>query len=96
MSAITLPSELERAVAEEAAQQGTTVELLTLDVLQKRFMRPSNTKPLPEGATLADGLADYIGSINTRDKFPEGSNLSENTGRKFAQLMTDKRSRGKL
>ena len=96
MVTITLPSELEKAVTEEAAQKGTTVELLALDVLQERFLRPSSTKQLPEGATLADALADYIGAINTRDKYPEGSTLSENTGRKFAQLMVEKRKRGKL
>ena len=96
MVTITLPTELEKAVTEEAAQKGTTAELLTLDVLQERFLRPSSTKQLPEGATLADALADYIGAINTRDKYPEGSTLSENTGRKFAQLMVEKRKRGKL
>ena len=87
MVTIMLPSELERAVTEEATQRGTTVELLTLDVLQARFLKPSPTKQLPAGATLADALGDYIGAINTRDKYPEGSTLSENTGRKFAQLM---------
>ncbi len=96
MSAITLPLELELAVAEEAAMQGTTVELLTLDVLHKRFLSQTPIKPLPEGATLADALAGYIGAISTHDKYPEGSTLSENTGRKFARLMVDKWSRGKL
>jgi hypothetical protein len=38
MVTITLPSELERAVAEEAARKGTTAERLTLDVLQERFL----------------------------------------------------------
>jgi hypothetical protein len=96
MVTITLPSDLEKAVTEEAAQKGTTAEVLTLGVLQERFVRPSSTKRSPEGATLADSLADSIGAINTRDKFPEGSTLSENTGRKFAQLMVEKRKRGKI
>jgi hypothetical protein len=96
MVTITLTSELEKAVAEEAAQKGTTVELLTLDALQERFLRSSSTKKLPEGATLADALADYIGAINTKVKYPGGSTLSEDTGRKFAQLMVEKRKQGKL
>ncbi len=96
MVTITLPSELEKAAAEEAAQKGTTVELLTLDVLHKHFLTPPTTKQLPEGATLADALSDYIGAIDTSDKYPEGSTLSESTGRKFAQLMVEKRQRGKL
>jgi len=96
MVTITLSAELEKAVTEEAAQKGTTVELLTLDVLQGYFLKPSSTKQMPDGATLADALADYIGAIDTRDKYPEGSTLSENTGRKFAQGMVEKRKRGKL
>ena len=96
MVTITLPSELERAVAEEAAQKGTTAELLTLDVLQERFLNPSSPRHPPEGTTLADALADYIGAVNTRDKYPEGSTLSENTGRRFARLMLEKRQQGKL
>jgi hypothetical protein len=38
MVTITLPSELEKAVAEEAARAGTTTEQLSLDVLQRRFL----------------------------------------------------------
>jgi hypothetical protein len=36
---ITLPSELEKAVVQEAARKGTTAEELTLDVLQRRFLQ---------------------------------------------------------
>jgi len=93
---ITLSAELEKAVTEEAAQQGTTAVLLTLDVLQERFLKPSSTNHAPQGATLADALAEYIGAVDTRDKYPEGSTLSEDTGRKFAQGMVEKRNRGKL
>ena len=96
MVTITLPSELEKVVAEEAAQKGTTAEVLTLDVLQEHFLKPSSTKRLPEGATLADALAGYIGAVNTRDEHPEGSTLSENTDRKFAQLMVEERKQGRL
>ncbi len=96
MVSITLPSELERVVTEEAAKRGTTAQLLTLDVLHERFLKPSSSKQLPEGASLADALAGYIGAIDTRDKYPEGSTLSESTGRKFAQLMVEKRKQGKL
>ena len=48
MVTITLPSELEKAVAEEAARTGTTAELLTLDVLQERFLRQPSTKQLTD------------------------------------------------
>jgi hypothetical protein len=87
MVTITLPSELERAVAEEAAQKGTTAQRLTLDVLQERFLNPSSQRQLPDGTTLDDALAGCIEAINTRDKDADGSTLSENTGRKFAQVV---------
>jgi len=98
---IALPPELEEAVAEEAvaeeaSQKGTTIELLTLDILQERFLKHISPKPQSNGATLADTLTDYIGAINTRDRYPEGSKLSESTGRDFAQLMVEKRKQGKL
>lgn len=96
MITITLPLELEQAVTEEAAQKGIPVELLALDALHERFLRPSSATQLPEGATLADALAGYIGAINTRDKYPEGSSLSENTGREFGRRMVEKRKLGKL
>ncbi len=96
MAAITLPPELEKAVAEEAAQKGTTVELLTLDVLQARFLKPPAVRQLPEGAILADALGDYIGAVNTRDKYPHGSTLSADVGRKFGQAMAEKHKWGKL
>ena len=70
MVTVTLSAELEEAVMEEAAQKGTTAELLTLDVLQGRFLKPSATKQMAEGATLADALADYIGAIDIRDSSP--------------------------
>jgi hypothetical protein len=90
MLTLTLPPELEAALAEEARRKGTTVELLTLAALQERFLKPAPAPSLPAGATLADALADYIGAVNTKEQYPEGSTLSENTGRKFAQGMVEK------
>ena len=58
MVTITLPSELEKAVAEEAARTGTTAELLTLDVLQERFFGQFSTTQLPATQRLpADAAA---------------------------------------
>jgi len=42
MVTITLPSELERVVAAEAARRGTTAEGWSLHVLQERFLAPAN------------------------------------------------------
>ena len=95
MVTITLPLNLEKAVTEEAARKGTTAELLTLDVLEQRFLsQPS--KRLSDGKTLADARGDYTGAVDSGDKHPNGSSLSENTGRKFGELMAEKHKRGAL
>lgn len=96
MVKITLTSELEKAVTEEATRKGTTAELLTLDVLQQRFLSQPSTKHLANGGTLADALGDYIGAVDTRGKHPDGSSLSEKTGQRFGQLMAEKHKRGDL
>ena len=43
MVTITLPSELEKAVAEEAVRNGTTAEFVTLDALRQRFLSQTET-----------------------------------------------------
>lgn len=61
MVTITLPSNLERAVAEEAARKGTTAERLTLDVLHERFLdEPSATGP---SSTIPASLRDKLESL---------------------------------
>ena len=62
MVTITLPSNLEKAVAEEAARKGTTAELLTLDVLQQRFLDQSSTQGLPRAipAALLEQLEGFL------------------------------------
>ena len=44
---------------------------------------------------MAEYLGDLVGCIDSRDVFPEGSHLSEETG-KFAELMAEKRRQGRL
>ncbi len=96
MVTITLPPELERIVTEQARQQGTTPELLTLDKLHGIF-QPIPALPSSERAgTMADFFADFIGSIHSGDIVPGGANLSEDTGRKFKELMLKRYQDGKV
>ena len=90
MVTITLPPELEKNITERANRQGTTPELLTLDSLNQMYIPPAFLSPIEAEETLADYWADYIGTIDSREIYPEGSQLSENTGRKFAELMMEK------
>jgi hypothetical protein len=89
---ITLPPELERTITEQAQRNGTTPELFLLDDLWERFMTEKQPEPpVVEGQTMADFLKDYIGCVDSSETYPEGSRLSEDTGRKFAELMVEKR-----
>ena len=101
MITITLPPELESIVTERAQHQGTTPELFLLDDLLQRYAPTplpepnAETKPV-EGETMADFLKEFIGCVDSSEKYPEGSHLSENTGRKFKELMLEKHRKGKL
>ncbi len=98
MVTITLPPDLEQIVIKRAKQQGTTPELLLLDDLRDRYLQettPSFTEP-GEGETMADFFVGYAGTVNSREITPEGSHLSENTGKKFKELMLQKYRTGKL
>ena len=71
MVTITLPPDLEHTISEKARLQGTSVELLTLDVLNREFMSYPNQPP-PEGS-LADYLGDFIGCIDSGEIVPGGA-----------------------
>ena len=94
MVTITLPPEIEEIATERAREQGTTPELLAIDGLREKFLS------VPSGAgsegTMADFLGDFIGCFDSRDIVPGGANLSEETGRKFKDLMLKKYREGKL
>ena len=47
--------------------------------------------PVIEQGNLADFLADHIGSIHSGDQHPGGARLSENTDKRFADLLQQKR-----
>ena len=54
-------------------------------------------KPPKEGEkTLADYLKDHIGVIDSGEHVPGGAHMSEDTGKKFAEGMVEKRRRGRL
>ncbi len=95
MTTITLTPELEHAIGEQARQVGTTLELLALDKLSDCFLPTMPSPSASDGETMADFLADYIGCIDSGEHVPGGANMSENTGRKFADLLLKKRSDGR-
>ncbi len=100
MLTITLPPELEKTITERANQQGTTPELWTLDTLrqsvQSNPLAESSPEPAPEGETMLDFFAGYVGVLSSSEFVPGGAQMSQDTGRKFAEGMQKKRREGKL
>jgi hypothetical protein len=98
---ITVPPEIERALTVQARKRGTTAELIALDSLRKRFVRP-RVKRRHDGVkgdgrqTLADFLKGYVGVLHSSEHVPGGARMSEESGKKFAQALIEKRSRGRL
>ena len=91
---ITLPPELKQAIEEQAQRQGTTPELLVLDGLRGLFM-PASTPASPgEGLTMADFFTGYVGGLHSSEFVPGGAQLSEDTGRKFTELLLKKHREG--
>jgi hypothetical protein len=95
MTTITLPPDLEAVIEEKANRHGTTAEMLVLDDLRARYLPPTPSEP-SSGQTLADHLDKYIGSLDSSDRFPDGSNASEDTGRQFKEIVLQKYRSGKL
>lgn len=90
---ITLTPEIVEALTKEAARRGTTPEQLVLDSLRARFVLPAPSEPLPEGATMADFLEGYVGTVHSSEFIPGGARLSVNSSEKFAALLAEKHRR---
>jgi hypothetical protein len=91
MVTLTLPSDLEEILVEEARRQGTTLELLAVDYLRKSLVLALAAEKPAENATLFDFLSGYIGTVDGTTEA-----LSENCGQRFTQGLLEKQQRGRL
>ena len=100
MVTITLPPELEKAVTERAKRQGTTPELWTLERLHQVLHLEGTLEHTPElaaeGGSMLDFFAGYVGVLHSSEFVPGGAQMSQDTGRKFAEGMLTKRQKGTL
>lgn len=89
---IELTPDLESALAEAARRQGTTPDLLAQAYLRERLelRRPEISAPEPK--TLADFLDGYVGVLGDDDA--EETNLAEDSGRRFTEILVQKRAEG--
>ncbi len=87
---LTLTPDIESAIKIQASQTGATPEQIALEGLRMLFVpgiEPADGPP----ASLADFLHGYIGVIHGSESVAGGAQMSEETGKRFAQLMAQKR-----
>ena len=94
---LTLTPDIEQALTEEAGDRGTTPEILALDSLRQRFVGRRVRESSDRGAgSLAELLDGHLGVLRSSEKVPGGARMSEDSGKRFAAGMVEKRRRGRL
>jgi hypothetical protein len=105
MITISLPTEIEAALSEEAERLGVTAETLAADLLEERLgPNKQDTSPVDAGSkdvkeepkTLADFLKGYVGNVDSSKETGKKSNLSEHTGKVFTEIVVQKHREGRL
>ena len=93
---ITLSSDIQRALDEEARKRGVTPEQLALESLRERFVAAKTSAgPSQEPETLAQFLAGHLGVLHSSEHVPGGARMSLASGRKFAMgLLSQQRRQG--
>ena len=94
--------------ADERLEAEGLVDLAEWLTLLKLSAEPSSCSPTTrfspgpyaeqaiEGETMYDFLKDFIGCIDSSNIAPGGSDLSENTGKRFREILLRKYQSGKL
>ena len=91
---ITIPSDIQAALARQARKQGTSPEDLVLTALRQRFA-PQSAR-VDSADSLADFLAGHLGVLSSSEFVAGGANMSDNCGSKFPDGLTEKRKLGRL
>jgi hypothetical protein len=89
MTTITLPPDLEGRITQEADRLGTTTEILAIKKLSELFKPLSTTQNKANCRSMLEYVSDHIGTI-------AGSSepYSQNTGKRFAEILADKAQKG--
>jgi hypothetical protein len=92
---IELAPEEETLLGERAAQQGQETAIYAAQVLRQLIYAPAESFERPEGQTLAEALAGYIGVVDSRE-LNEGrmSDLAQNSEEEFGKIMDEKKRQG--
>jgi hypothetical protein len=93
---ITLTPDIERFANDLAKKQGTDVESIVLKTLRECFFRTQRSKTVEQPESLADLLTGYVGAIDSGELAQGGLQLSENSGKRFTELLGRKQQQGKI
>ena len=99
MVTITLPPDLERVIAERAKQQGTTPELWALDKLNQSLQAEAAAESTLIRLRKAARCSTFLrvtSVFSTAVSSCQAAQMSQDTDRKFAEGMLNKRQKGKL
>jgi len=88
---IDLAPDEEARLRAHAARQGQDAAAYATAVLRQQI----DAVPAPDGETLADFLAGYIGVVDSRElNSGEMSHFAENSEAEFAKIMDEKQRQG--
>ena len=99
MKNITLSADedLIEAACQRAAAEHTTLKeqfrLWLKNYVQRKQQVVSSEVPSETQGTLADFLQGHIGVLNSSEHVPGGARMSEDTGRKFTEILIKKHRR---
>jgi hypothetical protein len=93
---IELTPDLESALVSAARRQGTTPTLLAEAYLRERLDVQPQESPATQPKNLAEFLEGYIGVLAIEDDAEGRNNLSEDTGRRFTEVLAQRRAEGRL
>ena len=82
---LMLTPDIETSLVKKAQYLGTTPELLALDLLRQQLLGDSQNGSQEATDTLADFLGPHVGVLSTG-----GAQLSQQSGRKFAEGLLNK------
>jgi hypothetical protein len=92
------PPRLQQALDDAAREQGTTAEELAVTLLSDLLLPSSaatEAEPaIPQGRSLADRIAYYIGAVDSGEYAASGARPSERTGTEYGRLLLKRHREG--
>ena len=91
---ITLTSEIEKGLIEQAGKMGTSPELLAIETLKQRFAPPSAAEEAASEGSLLDFPGGFVACLSS-DEVVVGGRMSKETGTRFAEGMLRTQGEGR-